>query len=100
MNALANSYIFWLALIMALITLYILPSIIAIARHTENLGWIIILNLLPTGIGWPAALFAALALPRSNAIPAAYLPIDCVCRQHRVDTDSSQADPSPRCWIY
>jgi hypothetical protein len=37
---------------MALFSLYILPSLIAIIRGTENLGWIIVLNLVPTGVGW------------------------------------------------
>lgn len=64
MDVLAHSYFFWIALIMALAGLYILPTIIAVVRGTENLGWIIALNLLPTGIGWLAALIAALALPR------------------------------------
>ena len=64
MNALANSYFFWLALIAGLLVLYVLPSIIAAIRRVEGLGWIIVLNLLPTGVGWLAALIAALALPR------------------------------------
>lgn len=64
MNILAHSFFFWTALIMALIGLYILPTIIAVIRRTESLGWIIALNLLPTGIGWLAALIGALTLPR------------------------------------
>ncbi len=66
MNALANSDLFWLALIMGLMTFYLLPTIIAIARRTESLSLIIALNLLPTGIGWLAALIAALGLPRRD----------------------------------
>lgn len=69
MNVLAHSFIFWTALIMALLTLYILPTIIAVIRGTENLGWIIVINLLPTGVGWLAALIAALALPRREPPP-------------------------------
>ena len=64
MNVLAHSFVFWIALIMALLALYILPTLIAAIRGTENIGWIIVLNLLPTGVGWLAALIAALALPR------------------------------------
>lgn len=64
MQVLAHSFLFWVALIMALLALYILPTLIAAIRGTENLGWIIVINLLPTGIGWLAALIAALALPR------------------------------------
>jgi hypothetical protein len=60
---------------MALLTLYILPTLIAAIRGTENLGWIIVLNLLPTGIGWLAALIAALALPwRERLQPRDELP--------------------------
>lgn len=49
---------------MALLALYLLPTLIAVIRGTESLGWIIAINLLPTGIGWFAALIAAVALPR------------------------------------
>ena len=69
MNALASSYIFWIALIFGLLSLYILPTIIGAIRHVESLGWIIVINLLPTGIGWPAALIAALLLPRREPTP-------------------------------
>jgi Superinfection immunity protein len=64
MNALAHSYLFWIALIFALLGLYILPSVIAAIRNVEGLGWIIVINLLPTGVGWFAALIGALMLPR------------------------------------
>jgi Superinfection immunity protein len=69
MNALANSYFFWIALILALLGLYILPSVIAIIRGVEGLGWIIVINLLPTGVGWLAALIGALMLPRRQPRP-------------------------------
>lgn len=64
MHALATSYLFWIALILGLLALYILPTVIAAIRGVEGLGWIIVINLLPTGVGWLAALIAALALPR------------------------------------
>ncbi len=64
MSVLAHSYLFWIALIIGLLALYVLPSVIAAIRGVEGLGWIIVINLLPTGIGWFAALIAALALPR------------------------------------
>jgi hypothetical protein len=64
MNVLAHSYLFWIALIVGLLALYVLPSVIAAIRGVEGLGWIIVINLLPSGIGWVAALIAALALPR------------------------------------
>ena len=66
MNALAHSYLFWIALIFGLLGLYILPSVIAAIRGVEGLGWIIVINLLPTGVGWLAALVGALMLPRRN----------------------------------
>jgi hypothetical protein len=70
LNALVNSYAFWLALILGLLTLYILPSLIAAIRGAEGLGWIIVINLLPTGVGWPAALLLALTRPRRYSQPA------------------------------
>jgi hypothetical protein len=66
MNALAHSYLFWIALIMGLLALYILPSVIAAIRGVQGLGWIILINLLPTGVGWLAAFIAAVALPRGK----------------------------------
>jgi hypothetical protein len=65
-NALAHSYLFWAVLILGLLALYILPSVIAGVRGVQGLGWIILINLLPTGVGWLAALIAALALPGRN----------------------------------
>ena len=70
MNTLAHSYLFWIALILVLLGLYTLPSIIAIIRGVEGLGWIIVINLLPTGVGWFAALIGALMLPRREPPPA------------------------------
>jgi Superinfection immunity protein len=64
MNALAHSYLFWIALTLGLLGLYILPSVIAAIHGVEGLGWIIVINLLPTGVGWLAALIGALMLPR------------------------------------
>jgi Superinfection immunity protein len=72
MNALAHSYLFWIALILVLLGLYILPSVIAITRGVEGLGWIIVINLLPTGVGWFAALIGALMLPRRQPRPYPY----------------------------
>jgi Superinfection immunity protein len=68
MNALAHSYFFWIFLTFGLLGLYILPSVIAAIRKVEGLGWIIVINLLPTGVGWLAALIAALLLPRREPL--------------------------------
>ena len=81
MNALAHSYLFWIALILVLLGLYILPSVIAIIRGVEGLGWIIVINLLPTGVGWFAALIGALMLPRRQPPPVSTrpgLPASCL----------------------
>ena len=67
MNTLASSYVFWIALIIGLLALYILPSVIAAIRGVEGLGWIIVINLLPSGVGWLAALIAALCLPGKDS---------------------------------
>jgi hypothetical protein len=64
MSMLAHSYLFWIALILGLIAFYVLPTVIAAIRGVPGLGWIIV--MLPTGIGWLAALIAALALPRKE----------------------------------
>jgi hypothetical protein len=63
LNALINSYVFWIALILGLLTLYILPSLIGAIRGVGGLGWIVVINLLSAGVGWPAALLAALTQP-------------------------------------
>jgi hypothetical protein len=68
MNALTHSYLSWIFLIFGLLGLYILPTVIAAIRGIEGLGWIIVINLLPTGIGWLAALIAALLLPRREPL--------------------------------
>lgn len=70
MNELSNSMLFWLALILGLLLIYIVPSLIATIRRVDGLGWIIVINLLPTGVGWLAALVLALALPGRRARPA------------------------------
>ena len=64
MNALTQNPAFWVALIFGLVILYILPSLIGAIRQVESLGWLIVINLLPTGVGWLAALIGAFLLPR------------------------------------
>jgi hypothetical protein len=70
-NTLANSAAFWLALIGGLVALYVLPSVIAACRKVDGLGWVIVLNLLPSGVGWVAALVMAFMLPRREPQPPA-----------------------------
>ncbi len=86
MNALAHSYLFWIFLIFGLPGLYILPSVIAAIRGVEGPGWIIVINLLPAGAGWLAALIAALILPRREPLtPPAPSPPGTRARPHAVD---------------
>ena len=66
MNALASSPGFWGVLIAGLLVLYILPSLIGAIRRVEGLGWLIVVNLIPTGIGWLAAMILAFMLPRRD----------------------------------
>ena len=75
MNELADSPILWLPLIAGLLMLYILPSLIGAIRKVEGLGWLIVVNLIPTGIGWLAAMVLAIRLPRREP-PMAYPPVN------------------------
>ena len=64
MSTLANSPLFWGGLITGLLALYILPTVIGAIRHVEGLGWLVVINLIPTGVGWLAAMVLAFMLPR------------------------------------
>ena len=66
MKVLADSPILWVPLIAGLLMLYILPSLIGAIRKVEGLGWLIVVNLIPTGIGWLAAMVLAIMLPRRD----------------------------------
>jgi Superinfection immunity protein len=68
---LANSPAFWIALIGALAVLYLLPILIAVIRHAEDLWLVVLLTALPTGIGWLAALVMSCMMPRREP-PAPY----------------------------
>lgn len=61
-SAVADSWLFWLAIIDGLAAVYMLPTVIAIARQVEGLGLVICLNVIP--VGWPAALILACMMPR------------------------------------
>jgi len=62
--AVADSLLFWLAIIDVLISVYVLPTVIGIARQVEGLGLVICLNTIP--VGWPAALILACMMPRKE----------------------------------
>jgi hypothetical protein len=88
MNALAQNPFFWVALIAGLLVLYVLPSVIGAIRKVEGLGWLIVVNLIPTGIGWLAAMVLAVILPRREPISPADLPLMYVASdQPPVTTD-------------
>jgi hypothetical protein len=46
------------------VLIYFLPTMIGIIRKVESLGLLIFLNVLPTGVGWLAAMVTAFMLPR------------------------------------
>jgi hypothetical protein len=62
--AVADNLLFWLAIIDVLISVYILPTAIGIARQVEGVGLVICLNAIP--VGWPAALILACMMPRKE----------------------------------
>jgi len=66
----AGSWLFWLAIIDGLAGVYILPTVIGIARQVEGLGLVICLNAIP--VGWPAALILACLMPRKEISHALY----------------------------
>ena len=66
--AVADIWLFWLAIIDVLATVYILPTVIGIARQVEGLGLVICLNAIP--VGWPAALILACMMPQTDPVAA------------------------------
>lgn len=70
--AVADSWLFWLAIIDVLAAACILPTVIAIARQVEGLGLVIFLNTIPGG--WPAALLLACLMPRKQIRNAPHRP--------------------------
>lgn len=71
MSTLANSAAFWIALIGGLAALYLLPILIGLIRHAEQMWLIVFLIVLPTGVGWLAALVMSFVMPRREP-PAPY----------------------------
>jgi hypothetical protein len=76
MNALAHSGAFWVGLIAGLVLTYFLLTMIGIIRKVESLGLLIFPNVLPTGVGWLAAMVMAFMLACREP-PLTYIP-----RQH------------------
>jgi hypothetical protein len=59
-------------LIAGLVLIYFLPTMIGIIGKVESLGLLIFLNMLPTGVGWLAAMVMAFMLPRREP-PLTYI---------------------------
>ena len=61
MKALTDSGVFWVAAIMLLAVLFILPTLIGLVRGVDQLALVFLVNLIgaPALIGWPAALILA-----------------------------------------
>ena len=61
MRALADSTAFWVLLVVALVVIYLLPTLIGAIRGVEALALVFLVNLIgaPTVIGWAAAMIMA-----------------------------------------
>jgi len=59
--------VFWVAAIVALAVLYLLPTLIGLIRGVDKLALVFLVNLIgaPLLIGWPAALILAFG-PRQH----------------------------------
>jgi hypothetical protein len=71
MQALANSSAFWVAAILVLCVIYLLPTLIGIARQVDHLALVLVVNLIggTTGVGWVAALILAFGPRRLPPAP-------------------------------
>ena len=71
MQELADSGLFWVALIVALVIVYLLPTIVAMIRGTDHLVLVFLVNLIgaPSGIGWFAAMILAFGPRRLPPAP-------------------------------
>jgi hypothetical protein len=61
MQGLANSYAFWIFVFVALVVVYMLPTLIGMIRGVDRLALVFLVNLIaaPTGVGWFAAMILA-----------------------------------------
>ncbi len=71
MQALANSAAFWVLLVLVLCAVYLLPTMIGVARRVDRLALVFLVNLIggTTGVGWLAALILAFGPRRLPAVP-------------------------------
>jgi hypothetical protein len=61
MQALADSYPFWILLFAVLVIVYLLPTLIGMIRGVDQLALVLLVNLIGglTGVGWLAAMVLA-----------------------------------------
>jgi hypothetical protein len=61
MQALANSYAFWILLFVTLVVVYLLPTLVGMIRGVDRLALVFLVNLIgaPTGVGWFVAIILA-----------------------------------------
>ena len=61
MQGLSNSYAFWVLVFVALVVVYLLPTLVGLTRGVDRVGLVVLVNLIgaPTGIGWVAAMILA-----------------------------------------
>jgi hypothetical protein len=71
MRDLANSYVFWIFVFVALVVIYLLPTLIGMVRNVDRLALVFLVNLIgaPTGIGWLAAMILAFGPRRVSPEP-------------------------------
>jgi Superinfection immunity protein len=71
MQALANSLAFWLLAFVAIVVVYLLPTLIGMVRKVDRLALVFLVNLIgaPTGVGWLAAMILAFGPRRVSGPP-------------------------------
>ncbi|SNS76717.1 hypothetical protein SAMN06265355_12860 [Actinomadura mexicana] len=71
MIAIQSSAFFWLGLVGLLAFLAVLPTLIALIRGADDIGYIILSNLIccATVLAWPIAVFAAMRWPANHSRP-------------------------------
>ncbi len=103
MHQLADSSVFWIAAIVALAVLYMLPTLIGLIRGVDRLALVFLVNLIgaPLLIGWPAALILAFG-PRQSPLPrsAHRIPGGPRCRGRVRVTGGSGTDGGRRGYSY